>query len=504
MKNIKFLFLCLLFTLSMKAQQRIDKISQSTQVNDDVTIDLNTSYTNIIIDTWNKDIVEVEAYIESDALSKDALKKQADAWNVRVEGSKDFIRINSNSEGESWSESMIHFDTKSLDLAMQNLEIELANMPIMPMIDGLMESLDLANMPKMPNMPNLPDLPEGMNDTNFDFERYKNEGDVYMDKWSREYSAKYGDAYASKMEKWAKEVDTKAFEKYEKEMEAWGEKFGNQFGETFGKDMEAWGEAFGEKFGKNMEAWGEEFGKNMETWGEQFGKDMEKHAKRMEKELEKHESKRQEHEAKYQAVFDSDMGKHMKVKKTLKIKIPKDAKLKLNVRHGEMKFTTVIHNLKAELNHTKFLANSIDGEKTAINASYSSLLIKDWKMGALELNFVEDATIQNVNGLVLNANSSNIHIDNLSGNTIINGSFGDLTINKITDNFNTINMTLDNSNANLKLPQADYKLQYIGKNSQLKHPKNTKGQAVSSFNSGSLSNNKTIVVNAKYSHVVMD
>ncbi|WP_339633035.1 hypothetical protein [Bizionia echini] len=504
MKHLKLLLLCLLFVGSMNAQQRMDKISQSLHVNDDVTIDLNASYTNIIIDTWNKDIIEVDAYIESDALSKDALKKQLDAWKVRVEGSKDFITINSNSEGDSWSESMVLFDTKSLDLAMQNLEIELADMPIMPMVDGLMESLDLAKMPKMPKMPKLPDLPEGMNTTNFDFERYKNEGEAYMQKWSREYSAKYGEAYAKKMENWAKHVDTEAFEKYEKDMEAWGETFGKQFGDTFGKDMEAWGEAFGEKFGKSMEAWGEEFGKNMEAWGEQFGKEMEERAKRMEENQEKYESQRQENEAKYQALFNSDMGKNMTIKKTLKIKIPKNSKLKLNVRHGEMKFTSVIHNLKAELNHTKFLASSIDGEHTTINASYSSLLIKDWKMGNLELNFVEDATIQNINGLVLNSNSSNIHIDKLSGNAIINGSFGDLAIHNITDNFNTINITLDNSNANLKLPIADYKLQYHGKNSQFKHPKNTKGQFVTMFNSGSISNNRTIVVNAKYSHVNMN
>lgn len=503
MKNIKFLLLCLLFAGSINAQQRVDKISQSLQVNDDVTLDIHASYTNIIIDTWNKDIIEVEAYIESDALSKEALKKHVDAWKVQVEGSKDYITIKSNSEGDSWSDSMSLFDVQSVD-ALQNLEIELADMPIMPLVDGLMASLDVANMPKMPNMPKLPDLPEGMNTTNFDFERYKNEGEAYMDRWSREYSAKYGDAYARKMEAWAKKVDTEAFEKYEKDMEAWGEKFGEQFGKTFEKDMEAWGEQFGKSFGESMEKWGEQFGKEMETWGEQIGKEMEERAKLMEKEHDKHESIRQKQDAKYRAMFDSDMGKNMKVKKTLKIKIPKDARLKLNVRHGEMKFTSIIHNLQADLNHTKFLASRIDGEQTAINASYSSLLIKDWQNGNLELNFVEAATIQNVNGLVLNSNSSNIHIDKLSGNAILNGSFGDLAISEITDDFKTINITLDNSNANLKLPQADYKLQYHGKYSQFKHPKNTKGQAVSSFNSGSISNNKTIVVNAKYSHIVMD
>lgn len=503
MKTIQLLSFILLCTISLQAQEKFEKISQSIKVNKDVTIDLNTSYTHIIIDTWNKDIIEVEAIIESNELTQNELKLRSDNWKVQVEGSKDLVTIHSNSQGESWAENMGLFDIQSLD-AMQNLEIELADFPVMPLIDGLMESLDLANMPKMPNMPNLPDLPEGMNNTSFDYERYQNEGEAYMKKWSREYKAKYGDAYALKMETWAKQVDTEALKKYEKEMEAWGEKFGEQFGETFGKDMEAWGEQFGESFGKSMEEWGEQFGKDMEEWGEHFGKEMEERAELMESHREKGEKSREKMETEYQTLFNSEMGKNQKVKKTLKIKIPKGSKLKVNVRHGDMKFASVIHNLKAELNHVKFIANSIDGERTAITASYTSLLIKDWKMGNLELNFVEEATLQNVDGLVLNANSSNIRIDKLSGNAIINGSFGDLAIHNITDDFNTINISLDNSNAALKLPESDYKLQYNGKHSQLKHPKNTKGQAVSSFNSGSISNNKTIVVNAKYSQVIMD
>lgn len=501
MKPIKTIVtLMLLLTLSVSAQQKLHKISQSINVNDKATIDLNTSYTNIEIDTWNKDIIEVEAYIESNELSQEALKKYFDNWQITVNGSKDLVTIYSEASNQSWNDGLGLFNNQSLD-ALKELEFELANMPKMPVMDGLMESLNLAEMPKMPKMPKLPDLPEGMTQVDFDYERYKEEGEAYMNRWSKEYSNKYGKEYAKKMEEWAKQVEESDFKTYEKEMEAWGEKFGKEFGDKFGKEMEAWGEEFGKRFGKDMEAWGEQFGKQME----EQAKVLELRLKENEKVMQDREKAMQEQEKAYNNLLESYSNKpSLKFKKTIKIKMPKDAKLKVNVRHGELKFASNITNLKADLTHGSLLATSIDGENTSINASYTKLFIKQWQMGALKLNFVEDAILQQVKGLVLNSNSSNINIDNLSGNAIINGSFGDLTIHNISELFNNINITLDNSLALVKLPEVDYNLQYNGKNSRLQHPVNTKGKGVATFNFGSLKNNKTIVINAKYSNIIME
>jgi hypothetical protein len=112
--------------------------------------------------------------------------------------------------------------------------------------------------------------------------------------------------------------------------------------------------------------------------------------------------------------------------------------------------------------------------------------------------------LQDVNGLILNSNSSNIGIDKLSGNAVLSGSFGDLVIHNVSENFNNLNITLDNSDAAIKLPLGDFNLQYQGKQSQLQHPKNKEGQNVSSFRLGSLNSAKTIAINARYSKVVME
>src|SRR5690606_20178796 len=123
----------------------------------------------------------------------------------------------------------------------------------------------------------------------------------------------------------------------------------------------------------------------------------------------------------------------------------KKAKLNMNVRHGELKFASVIYNLRGDISHSTLTANSIDGSKTSINVSYSPVLITNWNLGELKLNFVEKAQIENVNRLVLSSNSSNIGINSLMGNAVIDGSFGELEINNILQSFNNLNIVLENS-----------------------------------------------------------
>ena len=489
--------------LSMTAQQRLEKISQSINVNDEVVIDLNTSYTNLVIDTWNKDIIEVEAYIESDKLSKEELNEVLKDWKISVDGSKDQVSITTEGMYGSWNNRLVYFDDESSD-ALRILEMELARVPelvVAPTLEGL------SDMPPMPKMPKLPKLPKGLNEFQFDYDKYQKEGEAYMEEWSKEYGEKYGDEYAKKMEEWAKKwEESPEMKEFEKSMEEWGEKFGKEFGEKFGKDMEKWGE---------------QFGKDMERWGEQFGRQMEQQAHRLEQrealrqqrihEREKMQVEREKMQEERQKMREKSRNYKLRhvgpdsqgVIKTIRIKIPKKAKLNMNVRHGELKFASNIQDLKADLTYTALVANSIDGSKTSINASYSPVKINQWLAGELKLKYVDDAQINQVKQLVLSSNSSNIILDKLSGSAIIDGSFGDLVISDIDPGFQNINIVLENSDALISLPQTNYNLQFKGKNSSFKHPKSAKNDLVSSFSTGDLGSGKTIVVNAKFSQVVM-
>lgn len=465
--------------------QKMTKVSQSMKVNKEVTIDLNTSHCNIVFDTWNKNVIEVEAYIEGDNLSKEEMQDALKNWNVDVDATKSSVSISTKGNAPvAWMYRHNKGDNDALNAVLEELKFELADMPEIP---------EIPELPEMPEMPELPELPKGINKIQFDYEAYKKDGDAYMEKWTKNFESNFGDDYAKKME-------------------AWGEKFGKEWGEKYGKQMEAWGEKFGKE-------WEEKHGKEMEEWGERYAKQMEERAKQLEQQS-KQLAKMQEQRAQEREKMADERAKladerrvkiekmihngtNSKVQKTIKIKMPKDAKLKVNVKYGELRFATNIDNLRADLSHTKLIANSVNGSKTSINASYSPVFVTNWNLGSLNLNYVKNAEIDNVKRLMLTSNSSNVLIKNLINNAIIDGSIGDLKILKIDDGFTSLNVTLQNSDAVITLPKVAYSLQYKGTKSRFFHPKKTSKDNASSFSIGDLNSPKTIVVNAKYSNVFM-
>ena len=147
--------------------------------------------------------------------------------------------------------------------------------------------------------------------------------------------------------------------------------------------------------------------------------------------------------------------------------------------------------------------------ETASNFSFDNLayppsvFIKEWKSGELNLKYVDDAMIQHVDQLMLNSVSSTIGLDYIKGNTVIDGSFGELTIHNILPTFNNLNIVLENSDAMLKLPKnVDYKLFFKGNRSQFNN-KTVSNKKIDNFPNSTSSNN-TIVINAKYSNVIAE
>ena len=513
------LILAFMFAFITNAQQKLEKASQSIKADKEAVINLNTNYTNIEIDTWDKDVVEIEAYVESSELTKDELQKVLDNWEVEIEGSGKEITILTQGSHGAFDWDFDFANDFAFD-ALYDFQFELADLPEIPELPEMPkmpEMPEMHSMPEMPEMPELPELPEGIENVRFDTEAYKKDGEKYLESWSKEYEKEYGKEYKEKMKAWAKEFAKIDFDQYSKEMEVWGEKFGEQFGEQYAKDMEKWGEEFGERFNdewaEKMEKWGEEYG---ERFGEEFEKRMAEREKRLEerqKEMEKRQEiivERQEerartmekrHEERVRSIHEV---KSTKVIKTIKIKMPKKAKLKMNVRHGELRFASVIHNVKADLAYTTLIANSIDGSETSISASYSPVIISNWNLGELKLNFVNNAQLKHVNKLMLNSNSSNFILNELTSNATISGSFGDFEIEKINPTFKNLTLIIENSDAKIYLPiDKDYNLQYQGNRSYLKHPENKSKPTITSFTSGNSESNKTIVVNAKFSDVVL-
>lgn len=503
-KILTLLFFC--FALSVSAQEKLTKVSKKIDVTKDVEIDLNTSYVQIEIDTWNKSTLEVEAYIEGEKLSKEELQEALKSWNLKVEGSGSNVKITSDGSHGSWSFSdneHVHFESLEALKALEILrDIDFGDIPEMPELPELPELPEMARLavPEAPEMPELPELPDGITNVSFDSEAYKKDGEAYLERWSKDYPEKIRE----KMKAWGREMAKVDFSSYEKRMEVWGEKFGKQFGEDYGKKMEAWGEEFGKRFdgewSKKMEVWGERFGKQMEARGKELEIRMEGREKAMEKHHEKMGKSHEKHTGNLSQRFEMH-GKD--VKRTIKIKMPKDAKLKMNVRHGELKIASVIYNLKADISHANLFANHIDGSETSISVAYSPVHVSTWSDGELNLKYVEDAHLNTVASLRLNSNSSDMYIDNLTGTAIIDGSFGDLSISNISEAFTILNIILENSEAVIKLPSntVDYSMYFKGNRSRLNDELTTQ-RTINNY-PNSKNSGKTIVINAKFSEVAL-
>lgn len=470
MKNLKLykrrtavLLLLLLGTVGYSQQKKVE----SFNVADDVEVTVNTSYTNIIFETWNKNKVEVEAYIEGEKLSEKEKQDAMKNWDLDISGNSKNVSINSNAGNQSFAMG----DLPEMDFIGPMLE----NM-IMPMIQNI----------QVPPLP--PDLLENLGNIQFDYDAYQKDEKGYMKKFEAQMDKKFGKDFQEKMEDWGKNFE-----------HSFNDEKADSIGEVYGKKMEAWGEAYG----KRMEAWGEEYGKKMEAWASEIEKNYESEGNNYSKTVTKSPNGTS-------IVIQGNRSTNVnngKAKKTIIIRLPKNAKTNVNIRHGNLKMADA-NNLKAILDYTPFKANSIDGGQTLISASYAPVVINTWKQGVLNVKYVDNCAIETVQNINLQANSSDVRIGNITNQAFLSGSFGDLEINRVSDGFETLDIRLENTDAKVKVPVGAFSFYFNGRKSTLKYPKslqlkeskNADRVLVKGFNQNN-SSNKTITINSTFSNV---
>ena len=459
MKTIRLNHVILLLFISVAGFAQTKKFSKTYATNAEVNIEIDSKHCNVIIENWDKNEVSVEAYLEGDTGDKERTRELLDGWKLETTSSKSKILVKSGA-----GDLNLNFN---MDLS--GLQEPLAHLPAM--MEPLMNNLVGPLLQSFAENPLPPELTQNMSAFEFDYEAYKKDGDKYMAKWEKNIESKFGKDFEVKMEKWAENAE-KNSEKFEKEYEA---------------KMEVWSK----DFEKDMEAWGEEFGKKMEVWGENFGKQME-------------------------AQFESgegfeEMGDNERVKRVIRIKAPKNAKLKLNVRHGEVKLGSNTKNLKADLSHSRLSANRIYGEETNIKVAYSPIKVAKWEYGILSTDFVENCNLDNVVSIKLNSNSSDITINELQKTGVLTGSFGELTIHNLGSSFNNLNISLENSDLKLDIPDTAFNFTYNGTQSNIKYPAAMKLKASKSYDNETLngyyktnSGTGNITIKANFSDVLVN
>lgn len=460
MKTFKLNTLLLVLVLATaSAFSQNKKLEKTFKANQDVKINLDARHTNITFETWDRNEVRVEAYIDGKLEAAEA-KTLLDNWKFDATGSASEINISSGGGMMKQPDMNMAALTESLG-HLQDLIAPLMTEMVGPMMESF------AQNPPLP-----PDFADKMGNLNFDYEAYQKDGEKYMKKWEEKIEKNFGKDFEASMEKWAAQ--------FEKNAEVWE------------KNMEKKMEVNGEKFEKSMEKWAESFGAEMEKWGEQFAEEMEA----------------KEGGAIAPKVMILKSGS--KANRYLKVMMPAGARLNLDVRHGQINLGQKTTNLKANLSHSKLTAQTIEGDKTEVKASYSPVTVNNWNYGVLNTSYVQNCDIKKARSIKLVSNSSDVTIGEIEETGILSGTFGELKIGRLNPNFKNLDINLKNSDLHLSLPKTALNFNYNGSQSTIEYPKANTIKSTASYDNellngyyGTGNANRSISINATFSEIVI-
>lgn len=237
----------------------------------------------------------------------------------------------------------------------------------------------------------------------------------------------------------------------------------------------------------------------MEQWAEQ----MEAEAENME-DMEDQQEERME-----RMIMINGNGSGAKAKRTMKIKVPQDARLNLEVRHGEVKIGDAT-NLRADFSHSRFSAEHFSGRKKKVRAAYTPVRVQQWNYGELQMSYVDQCMLDKVRSIKLISNASDVSIAELQETGILSGTFGNLSILKLAPGFDILHITVENGELVLNIPDAAFDFGFNGAQSELEYPDAIKVKRVENYGSEqingyykSANNDANISIDAEFNDVVL-
>lgn len=450
----KIIGLLVLLTLSVQAQKIDKKITEKFKVNSDATIVINATHTDVDIETWNKNEVSIEAVMEIEGVSEKEAEKIFKKWKFEALGNKNKVKIISLSNN-------FGFDFK-FDFDFPDIEVQGIDMPDLSGLAGLAGLAVLAELPEMPELPEIMEMPEMDFDVEFDFDAYKKDS-TYLkgykmrvakqvkrfkeSDWKRKYdSVRNSDEYKLKIIEFKKATKEMA-----KEMKEFKES------KEYKRTME--------ESKRVVEQVRKEMLNNKELMRDQMkvAKEASKKAMEMVQKM-KEEGKLHNGENVYFLGGDEN-NSNVKIKKYIKIKVPKNATFELNVRHGKLNIPKSNKKMSANISYGNFIGGIISGEKNELKFTNSPVDIQTINSGNITLKNVPSATFGTFSNTNLFANYSDVFIDELGNDVVLSQKFGNLEIRKIASDFNLLNLILDYAKANLNFSNATYVYQFNSKNS---------------------------------------
>ncbi|UII75218.1 DUF4097 family beta strand repeat-containing protein [Flagellimonas sp. HMM57] len=459
-------FLILMAGITCYGQEKSKTYKETFNVDNDAELNINTSHTDIEFETWNKNQVEITAVVEIEDATDEEAKSYFDKEIVKIMGNSREIEVSTRERGFGNG-----FNVRGMDI----------DIPDMSFIEPLFESIAIPELPEVIVIPDMPPVPPVPN-IQFDYDAYKRDGDAYMKEWKKDFDKNFNEEYKERFEAWGDRVKEMAEKKAERieEREQKRKELLEKRNEMREEAREKRNQALKERNEKRKIKAKRVYRINRGDDSDTF-------------------------------YFSSDgESRRFKVKKYIKIKMPKSIKLKMNVRHGEVKLAENAKNINASLSYASLQASTIDGDRTDIRASYSPVVVQNWNYGQLKTDYSDRVDLKEVGELQLSTVSSNVVIERLKGKAFVKNSLGELRINSVGNNFSTIDITVENGEVACKIPSIPFFVYVNETLSELEYPKTFVMESSKSHGSNvykgyhiDTKNHKAININSRYSEVVL-
>lgn len=471
-------FLCVLVGFSGYGQEKTKTYKETFNVGGETVLNIDTSHADIEFETWDKNEVEVTAVVELEGASDAEAKTFFERDVVKIYGNSKEIQV--KTEGSSFSVlGGNSFSFGDFDFVV----------PDAPMVEPFFHDIEIPELPEVFVLPDLPPIPP-VPLAHFDYEAYKKDGEAYLKKWKKSFDKSFSEDYQKKLEEWSKKMEEMSEERKKQREELLKQR---------------------EEMRKEARAVREEAREAREEARE----------RREEARAERNEERRHRvsrsiriHNGDDSNIFyfssDDGENKEYKVKKRIKIKMPKSVKLKMNVRHGEVKLAANTKNIDASLSYASLLASTIDGARTDIRASYSPVVVQKWNYGQLKTDYSEKVDLKEVGELRLNTVSSDVTIGRLLDKVFATNNLGTVEIRAVDNRFSNIDITVENGEVDCALPSVPFSIYVNETSSDVDFPEKLAIGSSKNYNATLHkgyhiynTSDKSITINSKYSEVVL-
>jgi hypothetical protein len=488
-----FLLPVLLVTGHNLASQETRTYKEVFKVGPDVVVEVNTSYADIEFETWSKNEVEVEAVVTLEGATAEEANAYFEQPVVEILGNSSKVSVQSGGRGKgtSWVYAPSVMEYGDMDF---HFELpELPDMPEMPEIAPMVADI-IASIPELVDMPPVPPMPNA----SFDYEAYKKDGEKYMKKWQKQFEKEFDEEYRKEFEAWGKEMEARA-----KEME------------TRIEAREAAREVMREQRDlqrAEMEEQREAMREQQEVMREQEMEAREQaRVVREQARAAQMEARDLYRNPKIFYVRGASGNQKFSIKKTIKIKMPKGARLDMNVRYGEVKLADNALNARANLSYSSLLANNINGTDTNIEVRYSPVTVQRWNGGRLQTEYSDGVRLREVSRLNMVARSSIVTIDQLLREVSIDSKMGALVIGGVASDFEGLDISVSYGELTFNLPRSTYDIEVRDNRSEILYPDfitwDAAGGQVPAMRTGfsrQKDSGRSIHINTAYSEVTLN